>query len=124
MTNPIPILAAVEGKKLIRDYYGDLVEIDEWSHEIARELARTEGLELTEAHFAVLDYLRNYVIEQGGSRENAHKLLRILEDRFAAEGGGRWLYSLFPGGPIRQGAKIAGLPEAPHVVDTSFGTSR
>lgn len=124
MTHPIPILAAVEGKKLITDYYGNLVEIDEWSHEIARELARTEGLELTEAHFAVLDYLRNYVIEQGGSRENAHKLLRTLEDRFATEGGGRWLYSLFPGGPIRQGTKIASLPEAPHVVDTSFGTSR
>lgn len=119
-----PVLAVVQGKKLITDYYGNLVEIDEWSRHIARELARSEGIELTEAHFMVLDFLRDYVIEQGGNRENAHKILRTLEDHFVTEGGGRWLYSLFPGGPVRQGTKIAGLPEAPHVVDPSFGTAR
>jgi len=122
MTNPT--LAVVEGKKLITDYYGNLVEIDEWSPAIARELARSEGIELTEAHFTVLDFLRDYMIEQGGSHENAHKILRTLEDHFVTEGGGRWLYSLFPGGPVRQGSKIAGLPESPHLVDPSFGTAR
>lgn len=119
-----PILAVVEGKKLITDYYGNLIEIGEWSHDIAQELARSEGIALTEAHFTVLDFLRDYVIEQGGSQEDAHKILRKLEDQFATEGGGRWLYTLFPGGPVRQGTKIAGLPEAPHVLDPSFGTAR
>ncbi|MEW5892146.1 MAG: TusE/DsrC/DsvC family sulfur relay protein [Pseudomonadota bacterium] len=120
MTNPI--LASVEGKQLIHDHYGNLVEIDEWSHDIARERARAEGLELSDDHLRVLDYLREYVIHHGGSREDAHQILRTLEGRFAAEGGGRWLYRLFPGGPVRQGMKLAGLPEAPHAADPSFGS--
>jgi tRNA 2-thiouridine synthesizing protein E len=120
MTNPI--LATVTGQQLIRDHYGNLVEIDPWSHDIARELAREEGLELTSDHLRVLDYLREYVIEHGGSREDAHQILRTLEGRFAQEGGGRWLYTLFPGGPVRQGMKLAGLPEAAHAADPSFGS--
>ncbi|NWG75836.1 MAG: TusE/DsrC/DsvC family sulfur relay protein [Rubrivivax sp.] len=120
MTNPI--IATVTGKQLIRDHYGNLVEIDAWSHDIARELARQEGIELTPEHLRVLDYLREYAIEHGGSREDAHQILRTLEGRFAQEGGGRWLYTLFPGGPVRQGMKLAGLPEAPHAADPSFGS--
>ncbi len=117
-----PIIATVTGKQLIRDHYGNLVEIDAWSHDIARELARQAGLELTPDHLRVLDYLREYVIEHGGSREDAHQILRTLEGRFAQEGAGRWLYTLFPGGPVRQGMKLAGLPEAPHAADPSFGS--
>lgn len=123
MTNPI-ILAAAEGKKLVQDHYGNWVELDDWSHDIARDLARAEGLSLTDEHFRVLDWLREYAIDHGGSREDAHRILRELEDRFAAEGGGRWLYTLFPGGPVRQGMKIAGLPEAVHAADPSFGSVR
>lgn len=124
MTNPAPILAIIQGKQLIPNHYGDLVEIDEWSHDIARKLAQEAGIELTAAHLEVLDYLRDYVINQGGSREDAQKILLALEHHFADRGGNRWLYSLFPGGPVTQGMKIAGLPEAPHAVDPSYGTSR
>jgi tRNA 2-thiouridine synthesizing protein E len=120
MTNPI--LSTINGKQLIEDHYGNLVEIDEWSHDIAREMARAEGVVLTEDHLRVLDYLREYVIQHGGSREDAHQILRTLEGRFAAEGGGRWLFTLFPGGPVRQGMRFAGLPEAAHAADPSFGT--
>lgn len=124
MTHPTPILAAIQGKHLIPNHWGDLVEIDEWSHDIARRLASDIGLELGAAHFEVLDYLRDYVINQGGSREDAQKILLALERHFADRGGNRWLYTLFPGGPVTQGMKIAGLPAAPHAVDPSFGTAR
>lgn len=124
MTNSVPILAIIQGKQLIRNHYGDLVEIDEWSHDIARKLAEESGIELTAAHHEVLDYLRDYVINQGGSREDAQKILLALEHHFADKGGNRWLYSLFPGGPVNQGMKIAGLPEAPHAIDPSYGTAR
>lgn len=124
MTNPAPILAVIQGKQLIRNHYGDLVEIDEWSHDIARKRAEALGIELSAAHLEVLDYLRDYVINQGGSREDAHKILLALEHRFADKGGNRWLYTLFPGGPVNQGMKIAGLPEAPHTVDPAYGTAR
>lgn len=103
MTNPVPILAVIlQGKQLIRNHYGDVVEIDEWSHDIARKLAEELGIELTAAHLEVLDYLRDYVINQGGSREVAQKILLALEHHFADKGGNRWLYSLFPGGPVNR----------------------
>lgn len=124
MTNSAPILALIQDKQLIPNHYGDLVEIDEWSHDIARKLAAAMGLELSAAHLEVLDYLRDYVINQGGSREDAHKILLALEHHFADQGGNRWLYTLFPGGPVTQGMKIAGLPDAPHAIDPSYGTAR
>lgn len=124
MTIPSPILAAIQGKQLITNHWGDLVEIDEWSHDIARQLASGFGLELGAAHFEVLDFLRDYVINQGGSREDAQKILLALERHFADRGGSRWLYTMFPGGPVTQGMKIAGLPEVPHATDPSFGTAR
>lgn len=122
MIKPL-VLSAMSGKKLIRDHWGNLVEIDEeWSHDIAREMARAENLELNDDHLRVLDYLRQYVIEQGGSREDAHQILRTLEKHFEADGGRRWLFELFPGGPVRLGMKLAGLPEAAHATDPSFGS--
>lgn len=119
-----PILAAAEGRQLIQNHYGDWVALDDWSHEIAHDLARAEGIELGEDHFRVLDWLRDYVIDQGGSREDARRILLALEARFAADGGGQWLYTLFPGGPVRVGMKLAGLPEAPHDENPSFGSVR
>lgn len=120
MTNPI--LEAIQGKQLIRDHYGNVVELDEWSRDIARSLAEAEGLGLSDAHFEVLDFLREHAIHHGGLELDAHRLLRVLEDRFAEKGGGRWLFTLFPGGPIRQGMRLAGLPPLPHAEDPSFGT--
>lgn len=117
-----PVTEAVQGRCIVRNHWGELVELDEWSHDIARGLAAKEGLVLTDDHFKVLDFLRQYVIEDGGSREDAHQILRSLEERFEGEGGGRWLYALFPGGPVAQGMRIAGLPPAPHAKDPSFGS--
>lgn len=118
----IPILEAIQGKQLVRDHHGNLVEIGEWSRDMARELARREGLTLGDEHFAVLDFLRDYAISHGAIGRDAQHILRALEERFAEQGGRRWLYLLFPGGPVRQGMKLAGLPEAPNAVDPSYGS--
>lgn len=118
----IPILEAIQGKQLVRDHRGNLVEIGEWSRDMARSLAEREGLSLTDEHFAVLDFLRDYAISHGAIGRDAQHILRALEERFAEQGGRRWLYLLFPGGPVRQGMKLAGLPEAPHAADPSFGS--
>lgn len=119
-----PILSAIEGKQLVRNRHGELVEIEPWSREVARSSAEREGLTLSEDHYRVLEYLRELALEQGGLALPAHKFLRIIEQQFAAEGGGRWLYELFPGGPLRQGMRLANLPEPDDVEEPSFGTVR
>jgi len=117
-----PILETTQGKTIVRDHYGNLVELDDWSPEIARGIAKESGLELTDDHFKVLNFLRDYFINQNGSMEDAHQILRSTEEYFADQGGRRWLYLLFPGGPMVQGTKIAGLPVPPHATDPHFGT--
>ena len=119
-----PILSAIEGRQLVRDRHGDLVEIEPWSRDVARSFAEREGLTLDDDHYRVLEFLRVLALDQGGLALPAHKLLRILEQQFADAGGGRWLYMLFPGGPLRQGMRLAGLPEPDDVEDPSFGSVR
>jgi tRNA 2-thiouridine synthesizing protein E len=48
--------------------------------------------------------------------------MRELDQEFAAEGGRRYLYDLFPRGPILQASRIAGLPLPPGTLDRSFGS--
>jgi len=44
-----------------------------------------------------------------------------LEERFAAEGGRKYLLELFPKGPVAQGCELAGLPVPAYASDGSFG---
>jgi len=114
--------------KMINDesaYLGDpegyLADLPEWSDEIAMELATREGITLTDDHWKVVRYLRDYY-RVHGPQGNAREALCCLEQEFGTEEGKKWLYLLFPGGPVRQGCKIAGLPELAHTVDSSFGS--
>lgn len=84
-----PILEIIQGRQLVRDHYGNLVELDEWSPNIARQLAASEGLTLTDAHLGVLQFLREQALTREGLKLDATRILRVLEERFQAEGGGR-----------------------------------
>jgi tRNA 2-thiouridine synthesizing protein E len=53
---------------------------------------------------------------------NARELHDALEEKFHVKGGMRYLYVLFPGGPIAQGCRLAGLPTPTGAVDLSFGS--
>lgn len=96
-------------------------EIDGWNIHMARKIARSDGLELTQEHSKVLYFLRNYYIQHGWPKK-PNDLTRELEREFEDMGGSRVLYLLFPDGPLMQGAKIAGLPPIPNVADDAFGS--
>jgi len=87
------------------DYF--LLNPDDWSEEIAAELAREEGIEtLTEAHWKVIRFMRQDFKEKG----------QVPSIRRIKNAGGiptKELYELFPGGPAKKAAKIAGLSK-PH----------
>lgn len=96
-------------------------DFDEWSLEKAVELAAEEGITLTDAHWEVIHYLRRQCERQEGVC-NARKVIRGLSERFKAQGGKRYLYSLFPHGPVYQASRIAGIPMPPETLDLSFGS--
>ena len=97
-------------------------EVSGWSREAAREQAQAEGIALGDDHWAVIDLLRKTYVERGHA-QHARLLSGLLNDAFADKGGSKYLYQLFPGGPVAQGSRLAGVP-APHdTQDRSFGSS-
>jgi len=101
---------------------GQLSELPHWSPKQAHRLAAEEGIELEEAHWRVIYRLRER-FDAEGPEWTARRLTRELAEDFAAAGGRRHLYQLFPHGPIAQGCKIAGLPLPQGTFNRSFGSA-
>jgi tRNA 2-thiouridine synthesizing protein E len=99
------------------DPHGYLLNLDDWSEDIARQIARDEGIELTDDHWQIINLLRNYYRDYGIS-PNVRTLIKVVAKKYGEEiGNKRHLYNLFPLGPSRQGCKIAGLPLPNDCVD-------
>lgn len=97
-------------------------EITDWNRETGKSIAADEGIEMTDAHWAVIDFLRDQYREHGAD-SNGPDLAQALSEAFSEQGGKARLHQLFPDGPVAQGSRIAGLPVPPGSVDESFGSS-
>jgi len=95
-------------------------ELAHWDRDCASETAAREGIELTDAHWKVITFLRRYYLDHGWPHQ-PRVLIRELDKAFHDEGGTSYLYRLFPQGPLAQGTRVAGLPEPANVTNTSFG---
>jgi tRNA 2-thiouridine synthesizing protein E len=93
-----------------------------WTPELASESARREGLELGEEHWAALRALQEYFVRHSETAVNLRELHDALDEKFHRQGGIRHLYSLFPGGPVAQGCRFAGLKAPAGAVDRGFGS--
>jgi len=98
-----------------------MLDLDEWDDAIAASLAAAEGITLSPAHRAVLEFLRAHYLEHGPV--NSRRLTAALDEHFAAQGGRKYLFTLFPNGPVLQASRIAGLPVPHDAADPSFGSS-
>ena len=95
-------------------------EIAHWDRDIAVQTAAREDIELTDAHWEVITFLRRYYLDHGWPGQS-RVLIQEMDKAFSSEGGTRYLYKLFPQGPLTQGTRIAGLPEPANVNNASFG---
>lgn len=85
---------------------GFLLDPKQWTRDVAGEVAKEEGIELGEGHWKVIDFIRKDA-QMNGEPPNVRRLSKV---------GGiptKDLYALFPGGPAKKAAKIAGYPK-PH----------
>ncbi|MCK4710107.1 MAG: TusE/DsrC/DsvC family sulfur relay protein [Gammaproteobacteria bacterium] len=101
---------------------GYLVELDDWSENLAHTLAVEENIKLSDEHLDILNYLRKYY-DKHGQGYNARTLLNVMEFEFGKWQGKKRLYELFPKGPVSQGCKLAGIPLPPNCNDPSFGSA-
>lgn len=98
----------VDGTELDSDDQGYLLEPD-YRDAVAQAIAAAEGLTLTEDHWKVINYLRDEYREHGHT-PNFRNMLKGLADVLPGCDS-KALYDLFPVGPAKQGAKVAGLPQ-------------
>ncbi|OGS80517.1 MAG: hypothetical protein A2061_11205 [Gallionellales bacterium GWA2_59_43] len=103
------------------DPEGNMHDLAPWSPHFANRQAALEGLMLTDEHWEVIYYLRERYREYDNN-DNARNVLRDLEKRFCDKRGRRYLYELFPRGPVNQASQLAGLPLPHHTRDISFGS--
>ena len=82
---------------------GYLVNKEDWNKEVAAEMAKEDGIELTDKHYEVLDYLRE--------QEAAGATLTIRKVGKSGIVDIKGLYQLFPGGPLKFSSKFAGIPK-------------
>ena len=96
--------ATYAGKVVVVNDEGFLENPDEWSEEMASEIARAEGIELTEPHWQVIKFMRSEYAEKGTG-----PTVRVLGKTSGVSI--KELYQLFPKGPAKVAAKIAGIPK-------------
>jgi TusE/DsrC/DsvC family sulfur relay protein len=98
----------VNGVELATDADGYLLEPD-LGDEVVAVIAAAEGIALTEAHWEVIRYLRAEFQEHGHT-PNFRNMLKGFQ-AIRPDADSKYLYDLFPIGPAKQGAKVAGLPQ-------------
>ena len=96
---------AVNDKQYDVDEDGFLQEPEIWNEDVARDFACSEGVEaLTENHWKVIRYLRNYYL-QFGIAPMIRKLCKETGFKLGE------IYEMFPSGPAKGACKLAGLPK-------------
>ena len=98
----------VEGNEIETDADGYLLELD-YSDKIVNIIAAAENIEPTPRHWEIINYMR----EQFRVHRHQTKFRNMLKgvNEFWPEADSKALYDLFPTGPAKQGAKVAGLPQ-------------
>ena len=102
----------VDGKSVETTENGYLVNAEDWSEAVGTELAKGDGLELTEQHWDVINYLRDEHYNNGGNEPNERTIIKDMGKKWGKKPTSKDMYNLFPDMPSKQGRKYAGLPQS------------
>jgi tRNA 2-thiouridine synthesizing protein E len=98
-------LKDISGVEIDLNDEGFLTDPSQWSEEVAIELARREGIDpLSDRHWEVLRFMRHEYETKGSGPS-----VRVLGKTSGVSI--KELYQLFPKGPAKLAAKIAGIPK-------------
>lgn len=93
------------------DKNGYLLNVKDWVPEMAPQLAASENIELTDNHWEVVSFVREFYLEFNTSPA-IRALVKAMALKLGADkGNSRYLHRLFPKGAAKQATKIAGLPK-------------
>ena len=82
---------------------GYLNDLSQWSKEVASEIAKEEGIDLTSKHWEVIAWLQEQVKKEVPLSIRGIKKSGVVDIKE--------FYALFPGGPLKKATRIAGVPK-------------
>ena len=92
---------------------GFLVTLSDWNEDVAQRLAELNGIVLSDAHWEIILFIRDYYL-QFKHLPNARVFTKAIARKLGEEkGNSRYLHRLFPDGPLKYACKLAGLPKPP-----------
>jgi len=93
-----------------RDSEGYLFRPEDWDEAIAEEIAREEGIELNEAYWTALEFIRDYFQENDIAPDVRHLVSYLAEQNgWSKKAAKQHVFELFPYGYVKQACKIAGM---------------
>ena len=99
------------GAKYETDVQGFLKTRLQWNASLGEYMASLDDIHLTDEHWEVIHYFREYY-EDYNIPPPMRIIIRVFKKAFGEENANsRYLYMLFPEGPIKQASKYAGLPK-------------
>lgn len=103
--------AVVNGKTIELSEAGWLLDLDQWSQELAEEISRNEKIpELTQEHWDIIHTAREYFQDNGVVAE-PRVFSKIMKEKYGKDRSSqKYIYGLFPTGLIKCANKVAGLP--------------
>ena len=101
----------VNGKQIEVDEEGYLSNLNEWEKDIAEVMAKEDNIELSDDHWEIINFLREYY-EEYQIAPAVRVLTKAVGKKLGKDkGNSKYLYELFPYGPGKQACKFAGLPK-------------
>ena len=85
------------------DQEGYLTDFSQWNKEIGTEIAKEQGIEMTDKHWAIIDYIQQKFKEEEPLSIRGIKKSGVIDIKA--------FYNLFPGGPLKKATMIAGVPK-------------
>lgn len=96
---------------VIRNNEGFLENASAWTTEVAREIASEDAIDLSENHWEIIMFLRDFYKEHEISPPSNRLFVKAVKEAFGEEKGNSiYLMQLFPGTPAKTACRIAGLP--------------
>ena len=96
------------------DKEGYLVNLDDWNKDTAKHLAAINTIELTPAHWEIIEALRSFYQHYAHAPSQRPFVKYIRQVLGEHKGNSIYLMQLFPGSPAKVAAQIAGLPRPTH----------
>ncbi|MBD1576979.1 MULTISPECIES: TusE/DsrC/DsvC family sulfur relay protein [Vibrio] len=101
----------LNNQNIAADAQGYLLDHTQWTPELVPILAQSENIELSEAHWEVILFVRDFYLEFNTSPAVRMLVKAMAKAHGPEKGSSKYLFKLFKKGPAKQATKLAGLPK-------------